>query len=156
MQDVTLGCCRIKEFNNPLVIIKLGLRSSTQSSLSNFKSITCSLNVAHGICADRAACCSHSPRDFAAQILSKATNRYINLGAWQEIPFRWQQNVHAVRSAAVYCDEINWSQQMKARGPKQQREKTIKVSCRLPGLRCHPLDKDRTAPLWTFYELRTV
>ena len=66
-----------------------------------------------------------------SQILSRATSRYINLAHDKKIPFRWQQNVHAIRSAAVWCDGINWSQQMKARGPTEQRRllKTSPVLC---------------------------
>lgn len=87
-----------------------------------------------------AACCSHTLLHSAAQTLSKATNRYINLGAWQEIPFRWQQSVHAIRWAEVYCDEINWSQQMKARGPKQHRDAVCVWGALIQALHCHPVD----------------
>lgn len=62
VHDVTFGNCRIKGFNITSVIIKLSLQSFTQSSLSNYKSITCCLNVPHGNCSESCMPLTHSSR----------------------------------------------------------------------------------------------
>lgn len=133
----------------PLVIIKLRLQSSTEinfkKTLSKYKStiptpLHPSLKKRYS-----GVCCSLC--SWRCSSNTCPTNRYIHLERGPGVPLGGQQHVHAIRSAAVQCDEINGSRaDGSSRGHKQERGDCEEVHGSV--WLCY------TAILWTSTELR--